>query len=277
MRKQNAFTLIELLVVIAIIAILAAILFPVFAQARGKARQTVCLSNEKQIGLGIVMYAQDYDETLPRANYAVPLGSNPLGPKLERVHWYQAVEPYIKANYDPAKAGQKLSIWVCPDYDKTANKNFGYQPTWSYSYNANLGQAQAPGVPPEWLLDSVKTLAFFQYPAQVVLASEGAGRRVYTHGNDTGVYETDSTEINVGKDNNINYVLARGRHNGGSDYVLGDGHAKWLRAPDPNYTGKLRDSIVDTSGDIVPVQSAGPVVYKRSFNTNASAWFLEDN
>jgi prepilin-type N-terminal cleavage/methylation domain-containing protein len=64
-RHTNAFTLIELLVVIAIIAILAAILFPVFAQARGKARQSSCLSNEKQIALSLMQYQQDYDETLP--------------------------------------------------------------------------------------------------------------------------------------------------------------------------------------------------------------------
>ncbi len=63
LAKRAAFTLIELLVVIAIIAILAAILFPVFAQAREKARQTSCLSNGKQMGLSLLMYAQDYDET----------------------------------------------------------------------------------------------------------------------------------------------------------------------------------------------------------------------
>ncbi|WP_395145752.1 prepilin-type N-terminal cleavage/methylation domain-containing protein, partial [Armatimonas sp.] len=67
--KKRAFTLIELLVVIAIIAILAAILFPVFAQAREKARQTSCLSNQKQIGLGVMQYVQDYDETYPTAYY----------------------------------------------------------------------------------------------------------------------------------------------------------------------------------------------------------------
>src|SRR5579883_3046425 len=64
-RQNSAFTLIELLVVIAIIAILAAILFPVFAQARESARQTVCASNVRQIGLAVKMYVQDYDETYP--------------------------------------------------------------------------------------------------------------------------------------------------------------------------------------------------------------------
>lgn len=64
--RLRALTLIELLVVIAIIAILAAILFPVFAQAREKARQTACLSNLKQVGLAVQMYAQDYDENIPR-------------------------------------------------------------------------------------------------------------------------------------------------------------------------------------------------------------------
>src|SRR5450432_2293196 len=92
-RQRQGFTLIELLVVIAIIAILAAILFPVFAQAREKARQITCVSNEKQIDLAVMMYAQDYDETYP---IAWGLGGG----------WYETVDPYIKggvkqgANFD---------------------------------------------------------------------------------------------------------------------------------------------------------------------------------
>src|SRR5437764_601379 len=77
LRSTRGFTLIELLVVIAIIAILAAILFPVFAQARESARQAACLSNGKQIGLGLNMYLQDYDEAFPPADYGGPVTQPP--------------------------------------------------------------------------------------------------------------------------------------------------------------------------------------------------------
>lgn len=91
-NKRRAFTLIELLVVIAIIAILAAILFPVFAQARAQARKSVCLSNFKQQGLAILMYIQDYDETMPleqrTGSYKAP----------DDAFWSNLVQPYIK-NY----------------------------------------------------------------------------------------------------------------------------------------------------------------------------------
>src|SRR5262249_13210273 len=78
MKRRTGFTLIELLSVIAIIAILAAILFPVFAQAREKARQATCLSNCKQIGTATYMYVQDYDETFPGHNWTLGLGVHPL-------------------------------------------------------------------------------------------------------------------------------------------------------------------------------------------------------
>src|ERR1700753_3578344 len=104
-RTARAFTLIELLVVIAIIAILAAILFPVFAQAREKARQTTCLSNEKQIGLGIMQYVQDYDETYPQSTDGA------------YVQWYNMIQPYIKNGelYQGESYGRG-GVFHCPSF-----------------------------------------------------------------------------------------------------------------------------------------------------------------
>ena len=96
-RRRFAFTLIELLVVIAIIAILAAILFPVFAQAREKARQTSCLSNLKQLGTGVLMYVQDYDESMPRPwSGATNACSTAETANPSRYKWMDAIYPYVK-------------------------------------------------------------------------------------------------------------------------------------------------------------------------------------
>jgi len=118
--KKLGFTLIELLVVIAIIAILAAILFPVFAQAREKARAISCLSNTKQIGLGLMQYVQDNDEYYCPANYATG------GWALE-VRWYDMVQPYIK-NGDANSNGHYYGtngIWHCPSFPSAQNANYG--------------------------------------------------------------------------------------------------------------------------------------------------------
>ena len=108
--SKKAFTLIELLVVIAIIAILAAILFPVFAQARAKAREASCLSNIKQIGLGVLMYLQDYDETVVTPQWT---GTDPF-PNDER-EWPELIQPYTK-NWQilrcPSAAEDPYGIWA---------------------------------------------------------------------------------------------------------------------------------------------------------------------
>src|SRR5947208_409619 len=102
-NRKHAFTLIELLVVIAIIAILAAILFPVFAQAREKARSTSCLSNFKQLGTGFAMYLQDYDETVLPRYMACPSTGPAVTPDLPLL-WTALMQPYLK----------NKGVFICP-------------------------------------------------------------------------------------------------------------------------------------------------------------------
>ena len=118
--RTRGFTLIELLVVIAIIAILAAILFPVFATARDKARQTACASNMKQLGLGMAQYIQDYDETTPCGTW---VWGNASG-------WAGQIYPYVKS----------ANAYLCPN-------DASPQPACSYGINANLGNSWASGAP----------------------------------------------------------------------------------------------------------------------------------
>jgi len=130
MRGRKGFTLIELLVVIAIIAILAAILFPVFAQARAAARKTSCLSNVKQLGLGMLMYAGDYDERFPSWNWGFFCnGGNAGAPRDSRAFWTMAIYPYVKNTglyRDPNDGKTWNDMWAkgCSD-DNGLNSLFG--------------------------------------------------------------------------------------------------------------------------------------------------------
>ncbi len=153
--RKSAFTLIELLVVIAIIAILAAILFPVFAQARAKARQTACISNQKQVALAAMQYVQDYDETFPlsmgRLAEYPSLFYNPakylyattdVNARSYDSGYANAMEPYMKS----------WQVWSCPDADADAGRPFGANQgpgIFSYSFNTYLhsyplGDVDAP-------------------------------------------------------------------------------------------------------------------------------------
>ncbi|HEY3332024.1 MAG TPA: DUF1559 domain-containing protein [Capsulimonadaceae bacterium] len=116
-KRVSGFTLIELLVVIAIIAILAAVLFPVFSSAREKARQSTCASNEKQIGLALLQYNTDYDEMFP------------CGTQQSGYGWAGQIYPYVKATY----------VFTCPnDLLKVSRNNGVLQTQVSYSYNSNI-------------------------------------------------------------------------------------------------------------------------------------------
>src|ERR1051326_1982805 len=118
--RRSGFTLIELLVVIAIIAILAEILFPVFAQPRDKARQATCLSNMKQLGTAQLMYNQDWDETMPQAYHALADGSGDFP-------WYLIIQPYVKntnifrcpSDKNPFIAGSLLNAARRAQYNAT--------------------------------------------------------------------------------------------------------------------------------------------------------------
>jgi prepilin-type N-terminal cleavage/methylation domain-containing protein/prepilin-type processing-associated H-X9-DG protein len=152
-RKSSAFTLIELLVVIAIIAILAAILFPVFAQAREKARQTSCLSNGKQIGLATMQYAQDYDETYPGAITSWSIDNLGWGP------WWGAIQPYVK---DPAYS-QGGSLWHCASRTRGEGVSYSVNPIVAGRDYTLWGGTRVPQ----------KALAQIDRPADVIWVGDG--------------------------------------------------------------------------------------------------------
>ena len=162
-RLRKGFTLIELLVVIAIIAILAAILFPVFAQAREAARKTACINNLKQMGTGLLMYSQDYDEELPPAWIGYP--SVPF-PGYAR--WMDVVQPYVKngqifscpsstAKYAEVPAGGTVNG------SGVADKNGGYAMNVTYYDNSDAAQPPTPVV--DVAGESPKNLASLAEPA----------------------------------------------------------------------------------------------------------------
>jgi prepilin-type N-terminal cleavage/methylation domain-containing protein len=242
--RQRAFTLIELLVVIAIIAILAAILFPVFAQARDNARQAACLSNCKQIGLAIGMYVQDYDETFhfQRSwNETADIGPGAWGPSfVTYIRWPAAHAPYLK-NTDvykcPSDMGSAGTRGLATTTAAAAACGGGCTP-WFQSYGPNLmimsgGTTTAP-----------VTLAALNKPADKIAIAEsvipygfeswsaeyhrGANYNSNDNGWNWGTYRT-----NVGRAKTLNIPDAQmatvTRHALGNIAVYADGHVKWNR------------------------------------------------
>ena len=191
--RRTGFTLIELLVVIAIIAILAAILFPVFARAREKARQSSCLSNTKQMALAYLAYVQDYDEICP-------IHRCQCQPSLHIMDcYYEAIYPYVK-NYQ---------VFVCPS-DPSANTgcpriNWS---TWSpsISYGFNISNSGAP-------------LARMGRPAERPMLGDGNKSLGY-FGNCGSTPDSGCP---------WSQVVAGVRHNEGSNIAFMDGHSKWMK------------------------------------------------
>jgi prepilin-type N-terminal cleavage/methylation domain-containing protein/prepilin-type processing-associated H-X9-DG protein len=225
LRRQNrsAFTLIELLVVIAIIAILAAILFPVFAQAREKARSIACLSNTKQMGTALMMYSQDYDETLPTwadwaAALAIPGGAGvPVGPiPALQQYWDFKILPYVKSGR-PENADYS-GVWRCPSSEQLRTAR-------SYSINQCLIWDSRPtsvrgttSVGYRW-----PTLPAMDKPAEVIFVGDGGsdGRLAPAHFFQ-GYFEKYVSRVRYTRE-------APWRHSDGANYVFCDGHAKFFQ------------------------------------------------
>jgi prepilin-type N-terminal cleavage/methylation domain-containing protein/prepilin-type processing-associated H-X9-DG protein len=173
MRKRTGFTLIELLVVIAIIAILAAILFPVFAQAREKARQSGCLSNLKQIGTALMMYTQDYDEAYP-CNWAGARPMPPSTPDGGSYKWMDAVFPYVKNEQVftcPSDGSSRSKYIYVRNLPKASQNNWG-------SYCTNVAYWDVgPGNPPSSDVTSkqIVRVSMIQRPSETVWAADGNG------------------------------------------------------------------------------------------------------
>ena len=230
--SRHAFTLIELLVVIAIIAILAAILFPVFAQAREKARAISCLSNLKQGSLAYQMYTQDYDETTPcqvtpvtqrdANNYFVVNGG----------YWYMLLQPYVK----------NWQLMICPDrVGTTTSKSspaalntgpkigkimgYGYNDGWVSDSGYGLVQTQAKD-PNGNTLRAGRSIAAIQTPADCVAFGD-------TY--DTPGYSIAMDNIFSGGDGPA--TTKQIRHMTNLNYAFVDGHAKIIKMQAGQYAG----------------------------------------
>ena len=223
-HNKSAFTLIELLVVIAIIAILAAILFPVFAQARENARRASCLSNMKQMGLGFMMYVQDYDDSYPFYQRTGD-GSAPEGGYWYTTTWYwmNEIYPYVKNE----------QIFRCPSSLNQGTSKASIRVA-NYGVNQNIIGSQANSPIKMAQIDAPSTMYMvmdagqynINYSAALSNAAKSGqvGYSYYIPGACT-FYGTYMSSVSYAwqRDDCDTY-----RHLGGENIAYADGHVKWL-------------------------------------------------
>ena len=236
--RSKGFTLIELLVVIAIIAILAAILFPVFAQAREKARQIACISNEKQMGIAVMQYTQDYDESFPMLQYQTP--KSYFG-------WQNCIYPYIKNGHADATDASGTTnykgqggVFTCPSFPTPDQGD-------QYGANNRLFPDLSSGGPAG---AHTVTLAVIQSPSDMAMIMEKGANGSLTDSYkcfeavewfwidsvasnqhlDLVYGDCDNTSANLWSYSNSKggscAVLPRYRHSGTTNVIFTDGHAK---------------------------------------------------
>jgi len=204
---KRGFTLIELLVVIAIIAILASILFPVFARAREKARQASCLNNLKQIGVAVSMYATDYDGEMPWLQQYVLWGA--IG-TLGLPPWLQSIQPYIK----------NTQIYLCPSGPSSALTH--------YCFNAcamSLSSGWTGVTAGAYTLDSPSDSA-----SAWLVFDGGNNDSTWVVASADDADPTNENQLQGDESEGRHCLVFPGRHNGGNNIVYLDGHTKWLRA-----------------------------------------------
>ncbi len=227
-RRPSGFTLIELLVVIAIIAILAAILFPVFQKVRENARRTACISNQKQVGLGLIQYCQDADETMPIGNYGLNAASNPK--------WMDELYPYVKSTnvFDcPDNITNSLEYVPCNNVNGVCSNRAGYRfGTYGinganyrgHTYTGDVPTHNPVGAPLSQIAAPSDTIL----TAEVIYADSGYNNCSISWDSDIFNPTFNQTTIPPSLYSRAKPIAALA-HSGGMTVLWCDGHAKWMR------------------------------------------------